>query len=104
MAVGVERERRAVVTQVFLHPLDVDAAADQGTGVVVAELVHSKGALLIVSVAEALSLGLVKPPAEADIVSLEAQSFGVPLNTAYSRLRLARAEFAKAVMKRRGPE
>src|ERR1700761_2942693 len=45
----------------------------------VAELVHSKGALLIVSIAEALSLGIVKPPAEADIVSLETQSFGVPL-------------------------
>ena len=45
----------------------------------VAELVHSKGALLIVSIAEALSLGIVKPPVEADIVSLEAQSFGVPV-------------------------
>ncbi|HSY13644.1 MAG TPA: aminomethyl-transferring glycine dehydrogenase subunit GcvPA [Verrucomicrobiae bacterium] len=43
------------------------------------ELVHSKGALLIVSIAEAVSLGIVKPPAEADIVSIEAQSFGVPL-------------------------
>jgi glycine dehydrogenase subunit 1 len=42
-----------------------------------AELAHSKGALLIVSIAEAVSLGIVKPPAEADIVSLEAQSFGV---------------------------
>lgn len=45
----------------------------------VAEMVHSKGALLIVSIAEALSLGIVKPPVEADIVSLEAQSFGVPV-------------------------
>jgi glycine dehydrogenase subunit 1 len=44
-----------------------------------AELVHKKGALLIVSIAEAVSLGIVKAPAEADIVSLEAQSFGVPL-------------------------
>ncbi len=43
------------------------------------ELVHSKGALLIVSIAEAVSLGIVKPPAEADVVSIEAQSFGVPL-------------------------
>jgi len=41
--------------------------------------VHSKGALLIVSIAEAVSLGIVKAPAEADIVSMEAQSFGVPL-------------------------
>src|SRR5207248_708664 len=45
----------------------------------VAEAVQKRGALLIVSIAEALSLGIVKPPAEADIVSLEAQSFGVPL-------------------------
>ena len=44
-----------------------------------AEVVHKKGALLVVSIAEAVSLGIVKPPAEADIVSLEAQSFGVPL-------------------------
>lgn len=46
----------------------------------VAKLAHSKGALLIVSIAEAVSLGIVKPPAEADIVSLEAQSFGVALS------------------------
>jgi len=42
-----------------------------------AEIAHKKGALLIVSIAEAVSLGIVKPPVEADIVSLEAQSFGV---------------------------
>jgi glycine dehydrogenase subunit 1 len=46
----------------------------------IAELVHRKGALLIVSIAEAISLGIVKPPVEADIVSLEAQSFGVALS------------------------
>jgi glycine dehydrogenase subunit 1 len=45
----------------------------------IADIVHSKGALLIVSIAEAVSLGIVKPPVEADIVSMEAQSFGVPL-------------------------
>ena len=45
----------------------------------IAEVVHRKGALLIVSIAEAVSLGIVKPPREADIVSLEAQSFGVPV-------------------------
>jgi len=43
----------------------------------IAEIVHQKGALLIVSIAEAVSLGIVRPPVEADIVSLEAQSFGV---------------------------
>ena len=46
----------------------------------IAEMAHAKGALLIVSIAEAVSLGIVKPPAEADIVSMEAQSFGVALS------------------------
>ncbi len=45
-----------------------------------AEIAHKKGALLVVSVSEALSLGIVKPPAEADIIALELQSFGVPLS------------------------
>ncbi|HEY9125630.1 MAG TPA: aminomethyl-transferring glycine dehydrogenase subunit GcvPA [Acidobacteriaceae bacterium] len=46
----------------------------------IADLAHSKGALLVVSIAEALSLGVVKPPVEADIVSMEAQSFGVAMS------------------------
>jgi glycine dehydrogenase subunit 1 len=46
----------------------------------IAEVVHKKGALLIVSIAEAISLGVVRPPVEADIVSMEAQSFGVALS------------------------
>ena len=44
-----------------------------------AEIAHGKGALLVVVIAEAVSLGIVRPPAEADIVAMEAQSFGVPL-------------------------
>ncbi|MGB6974085.1 MAG: aminomethyl-transferring glycine dehydrogenase subunit GcvPA [Terracidiphilus sp.] len=46
----------------------------------IAEIAHSKGALLAVSIAEAVSLGVVRPPREADIVSMEAQSFGVALS------------------------
>ena len=46
----------------------------------IAEIAHAKGALLIVSIAEAVSLGVVRPPMEADIVSMEAQSFGVALS------------------------
>jgi glycine dehydrogenase subunit 1 len=46
----------------------------------IADVVHARGALLVVSIAEALSLAIVRPPVEADIVSLEAQSFGVPLS------------------------
>ena len=43
-----------------------------------AESVHAAGALLVVAVTEGVSLGLVRPPAEADIVALEGQSFGLP--------------------------
>jgi glycine dehydrogenase subunit 1 len=46
----------------------------------IAAVAHAQGALLIVSIAEAVSLGVVRPPVEADIVSMEAQSFGVALS------------------------
>jgi len=45
----------------------------------IAEIAHRRGALLIVSIAEAVSLGIVEPPRTADIVAMEAQSFGVPM-------------------------
>ena len=44
----------------------------------ITDAAHSAGALLVVAVAEGVSLGAVKPPAEADIVAMEAQSFGLP--------------------------
>ncbi|MEQ1474512.1 MAG: aminomethyl-transferring glycine dehydrogenase subunit GcvPA, partial [Candidatus Acidiferrum sp.] len=47
----------------------------------VAELVdavHKAGALLVVSITEAVSLGVVNPPSQADIVAMEGQSFGLP--------------------------
>jgi glycine dehydrogenase subunit 1 len=43
-----------------------------------AEAAHASGALLITAITEGVSLGIVRPPAEADIVALEAQSFGLP--------------------------
>jgi glycine dehydrogenase subunit 1 len=46
----------------------------------IAEIAHKKGALLVVSIAEAVSLGIVRPPIEADIVAMEAQSFGVAVS------------------------
>jgi glycine dehydrogenase subunit 1 len=45
----------------------------------IAAIAHKRGALLIVSIAEAVSLGIVEPPRQADIVAMEAQSFGVPV-------------------------
>jgi len=44
----------------------------------VADAAHGVGALLVVAVAEGVSLGAVNPPAAADIVAMEAQSFGLP--------------------------
>lgn len=45
----------------------------------IADLAHKHGALLVVAISEAVSLGIVEPPRQADIVAMEAQSFGVPL-------------------------
>jgi glycine dehydrogenase subunit 1 len=44
-----------------------------------ADMAHRKGAMLVVAIAEAVSLGIVEPPRSADIIAMEAQSFGVPL-------------------------
>ena len=43
----------------------------------VADAAHAGESLLVATVAEALSLGVVRPPAEADIVAMEGQSLGV---------------------------
>jgi glycine dehydrogenase subunit 1 len=45
----------------------------------IAEIAHKNGALLVVSIAEAVSLGIVEPPRQADVIAMEAQSFGVAL-------------------------
>ncbi len=42
-----------------------------------AEIAHRRGALLIVVFAEAVSLGLLEPPRDADIVAGELQSFAI---------------------------
>jgi glycine dehydrogenase subunit 1 len=46
----------------------------------IATIAHRKGALLIVAITEPLSLAIVKPSRDADIVCGEAQSFGVPVS------------------------
>lgn len=45
----------------------------------IAEITHKHDALLVVTITEPLSLGIVQPPSDADIVCGEAQSFGVPV-------------------------
>ena len=42
-----------------------------------ADAAHGSGALLVTAITEGVSLGVVKPPAEADIVAMETQSFGL---------------------------
>jgi glycine dehydrogenase subunit 1 len=44
----------------------------------IAETAHLSQAMLVVAVTEGVSLGVVRPPVEADIVALEGQSFGLP--------------------------
>jgi len=43
-----------------------------------AEIAHAKGALLVYLFTEAVSLGILAPPVDADIVAGELQSFAIP--------------------------
>src|SRR5216683_1094113 len=43
-----------------------------------ADIAHAKGALLVYLFTEAVSLGILEPPADADIVAGELQSFAIP--------------------------
>src|SRR6266851_2340271 len=43
-----------------------------------AEIARAAGALLVVAITEGVSLGALRPPAEANIVAMEGQSFGLP--------------------------
>src|SRR5215470_6578333 len=45
----------------------------------VANIARKRGALVVVAISEAVSLGIVEPPRQTDIIAMEAQSFGVPL-------------------------
>src|SRR5687767_3551821 len=66
-----------------------------------ADAAHEKGALLVVAITEAMSLGLLKSPGAcgADIVVAEGQSFGVPLSFGgpYVGLFATREKYARQI-------
>jgi glycine dehydrogenase subunit 1 len=87
LEVNYERETGALDTSDLEKKIDGQAAAvilqsPNFFGIVedvrrVAEIAHRHGALLIYVFAEAVSLGLLEPPRDADIVAGELQSFAI---------------------------
>ena len=95
LAESIDEETAAVVVQSpnFFGCIENVAA--------LAEAAHAKGALLVVTITEAMSLGLLKSPGAcgADIVVAEGQSFGVPLSFGgpYVGLFATREKYARQI-------
>jgi glycine dehydrogenase subunit 1 len=87
-----ERTACVVVQQpdVFGHVRDLNGLADA---------VHARGALLVIAVADATSLGLLKSPGAwgADIATAEGQSLGLPLQFGgpWAGLMACKAEYVR---------
>jgi len=95
LAEAVDDQTAAIVVQspnFFGCVEDLSALADAA---------HAKGALLVVAITEAMSLGLLKSPGAcgADIVVAEGQSFGVPLSFGgpYVGLFATRDKYARQI-------
>ena len=75
-----EKQLNSEVAALILQSPNFFGRLEEGSQL--AELAHSQGALLIATIVEPTSLGIIQPPGEwgADIVVGEGQSFGNPLN------------------------
>ena len=74
-AKALRREKLAGVAAVVVQSPNFFGALENIARL--AETVHAQGALLVDAIAEAVSLGILRPPAEADIVAMEGQAFGI---------------------------
>jgi glycine dehydrogenase subunit 1 len=71
----LERKMDSLTAAVIVQSPNFFGIVDQVK--VAAEIAHKNGALLVVIFTEAVSLGILEPPAEADIVAGELQSFAI---------------------------
>jgi glycine dehydrogenase subunit 1 len=76
--VALTKEKLADVAAIAIQSPNFFGVLEQAPAL--ADAAHAAGALLIAGIAEAVSLGIVRPPAEADIVAMEGQSLGLPMS------------------------
>jgi len=64
-----------------------------------AEIAHARGALLVAVITDPVSLGLLPPPAAADIVAMELQGFGIPVGFGgpYAGILASRQKFVRSL-------